>query len=1289
MPTTDEANNSCAAVSRAVRAGLVVEAFSFVRAWIDISDDVEPANVSLLVNGKEYWTGRAERFEHPEFNPGIPRKACGIWVVLPAATKSPQIVDLTLVSDNAVLATAETNLAQRYHGFVDRIEFGKDGLFIEGWAHDLSRPLDPLELELRKSDLTICTLVASKSRQDLQKNKIGMGNHAFSEWVRRPSTKDNTTNDITVVISGTEILLASSDTLIQSQRSSAHASSIQPSSRRIEDCQSITLATIQTGSPDSLVAGVCDKISEEEVLGWALDLRDKEKPVVLDLLINNFVVATTQTDRYRSDIAEKYKCSGFVGFHFEIIPQIRLGKLLNVAVVARKTGVILSQGHKTIAPSFTKYLLKTKQTKSKPDDVKQELRFSSLNRKTKSRAGSTTSSVALIVLNRDGAELLDRHFETFARHNTYKNVEHIIVDHGSTDNSKQVIEYWKSQGIRITLAERNGNYSFSDSNNYAVQLTKAEYLIFCNNDIFFNTDTLPPFIEALSKQAVGVTGIKLLDENRTGEDFGPRTVQHLGVFYNTAKFDRIVHPVEARYLPILEPNLMSDFETPAVTGAFLGIKRGDFLSIGGFCEGYFYGYEDIDLCLKVKFLLQKSVMVIASTEALHFRGYSRKKTGLWGGAPMLRNSQLLSSRFGLALRRTLRSSLLSGHEYWTATKLIIAFAVSEASPTTTAGDFYTAYELAQELSALVDATFVFLEQKHNWYDVKDVDLLVAMTHDYDLSLLKRPKQNLVTVGWARNWFSDWAKPRDHYFDIVLSSSLKGAAAIRAGVGYPEQILRIATNQNRFYPGLDENKTVDYVFTGSFWGHARDLVYLLEPAALPYSCELYGSGWDQIESLAPYAKGFVKYDDLAGIYRRARVVIDDANSVTKEWGSVNSRVFDAISAGALVITNSPAASEDGFDGELPSFQTREELEELLRRFCGNESERLTVLAKLQEIVREKHSYATRAQQFTTILDGTIREMFRIAIKVPCPSRAEAHLWGDYHFARSLAKELRALGHSVRLDTLDQWHQVNRLRDDVVICLRGLSQYTPVPDQMNICWMISHPDTISLAELRAFDRVYVASQTHCAWLEQQGLSNVEVLLQCVDTDLFCNNSQSEHKTEFDVLFVGNSRNIMRPVISDAIAINAPLTVIGSGWEGLLPSEFILQSSVPHEDLPKIYSSARVVLNDHWESMAKHGFISNRLFDCVAVGAYVISDHVDGISNLFGPLVKQYQTRDDLKRLIEEGMNGSSLSHHRAEALSASHANSFRTRAKIISDFIRNNFDSICSQRREKTENGAMRS
>lgn len=1250
-----------------MQAGLQIENSSFLRAWIEHDDSTEHPEVKLLLDDQVYWAGLPRRLEHPQFNREIPRKPCGLWVALPVPKTKPHVIELKLVAEDNILAQTAVDLAQRYRGFVDRVELTTEGLIVEGWAHDSSRPLSPLELELRAGRRSFL-FTANRFRDDLKKGGIGLGNHAFSERVRRSFLAGLDCEDVQVRIAGSEVALPASDYLRKGDKITTPASTYIGGELPGADRVLLTRVLEATATPR--IIGTCDKIDRDEVRGWAMDVENKDQPVVLDLLINNFVAATTITDRLRPDVSARHGGNGYVGFHFEIIPQMWLGKVLNIAVLARESGQLLAKGAGTLRPTFTKYLPRT-------SNGFRSTRSVSSRMLPPDYRGSAHASVALIVLNYNGAALLDRHFSTFAAHNTYRNFEYIVVDHGSIDNSRSIIEKWQSAGIPITFIERGDNYSFSASNNYAVRQTNADHLLFCNNDIFFSQDTLPAFMDVLTRESVGIAGIKLLDEGKGDDEQRLSRIQHLGVYFDTVRYDNVIHPVEARYLPILRDALTTNLSVPAVTGAFLGIKRSDFEEVGGFCDGYYYGYEDIDLCLRIRLNLKKSVVLVGTTDAIHSRGYSRKRTGFFGGKNMVRNSQLLAGRFGLALRRILRSRGLTEQEYWTASKPIIAFAVSEASETTAKGDFYTAYGLAEELSGLLDADFVFLEEKQNWYDLREIDILVAMTHAYKLDMVQRAKQNLVTVGWARNWFTEWSRPRRHHFDVLLSSSAKGAETIRKSLGHPEEIFRIAVSPSRFSPDPAIEKTVDYVFTGNFWKQERDLIYLLEPAALPYSCEIYGAGWEQVESLAPYAKGLLAYDQLAGVYRRARVVLDDANSVTKEWGSVNSRVFDAISAGALVITNSRSASEDAFDGKLPWFNDRGELENLLHRYCGNERERVAALIPLQEMVGQRHTFSNRARQFLSVIGERLPKMFRIAIKVPCPAESEAHLWGDYYFAQSLAKELRALGHSVRLDLLNEWSHSNRLRDDVVICLRGLTQYAPTPDHINICWLLSHPTSASLDELRKYDRVYVASHKYSALLRQQGLTNVDPLLQCVDTDLF--HPQDEREKEFDVLFVGNSRNVMRPIIRDAISVGAPLSVIGSGWDELLPRKVVLQSSIPNAELPDAYVAARVVLNDHWASMAEHGFISNRLFDCVASGTYVISDHVEGISDLFGPLVQEYQSLDDLKALIDRGLHDPSLSREDRESSRAIvEANSFKARARTISDFITSSYEEICQRR-----------
>ena len=53
-------------------------------------------------------------------------------------------------------------------------------------------------------------------------------------------------------------------------------------------------------------------------------------------------------------------------------------------------------------------------------------------------------------------------------------------------------------------------------------------------------------------------------------------------------------------------------------------------------------------------------------------------------------------------------------------------------------------------------------------------------------------------------------------------------------------------------------------------------------------------------------------------------------------------------------------------------------------------------------------------------------------------------------------------------------------------------------------------------------------------------------------------------------------MRPVVSDALAAGLRPAIYGAGWDGLVAPELVVADHVDNEDLPVVYSSAGVVLN-----------------------------------------------------------------------------------------------------------------
>lgn len=259
--------------------------------------------------------------------------------------------------------------------------------------------------------------------------------------------------------------------------------------------------------------------------------------------------------------------------------------------------------------------------------------------------------------------------------------------------------------------------------------------------------------------------------------------------------------------------------------------------------------------------------------------------------------------------------------------------------------------------------------------------------------------------------------------------------------------------------------------------------------------------------------------------------------------------------------------------------------------------------------------------------------KIAIKIPATTWESVQEWGDYHIALGLKKEFEKKNCEVILQILPEWD--NDDDDcDVIIVLRGLSKYKPKKQHFNIMWNISHPNEISIKEYNQYDYIFIASEFWAEEIGRQAHVPVETLLQCTDPKLFYPDPDNDYK--HDLIFVGNSRKVFRKIIKDILPTNEDLAVYGANWEELIPKKYIKAEHISNNELRKAYSSCKILLNDHWDDMREKGFLSNRIFDGFAAGAFIISDNVWGAGDIFGDTLITYDYPDELNSLIENYLN-----------------------------------------------------
>jgi GT2 family glycosyltransferase/spore maturation protein CgeB len=257
-------------------------------------------------------------------------------------------------------------------------------------------------------------------------------------------------------------------------------------------------------------------------------------------------------------------------------------------------------------------------------------------------------------------------------------------------------------------------------------------------------------------------------------------------------------------------------------------------------------------------------------------------------------------------------------------------------------------------------------------------------------------------------------------------------------------------------------------------------------------------------------------------------------------------------------------------------------------------------------------------------------FRFAIKTCTPTRNDLG-WGDTPFANSLAKAIMKLGNSCEVQFKDEWNQADK-HIDIVIHLRGLYRYTPKPYNRNILWIINHPERQTIEQINQFDLVFCASRIYLERLRNTTKVPCFYLPQATDQEVF-NPSTSCLAKDIDLLFVGNRyyKDRRRKIIQDVLDTGKKygLYVIGQGWHGFLDNEYYKAEYVEWHKLPQLYSRAKIVLNDHHETMSQFGFVNNRTFDLAALKAFQISNYVQGIEE-FG--IVTYKSPQDLARKLD---------------------------------------------------------
>lgn len=214
--------------------------------------------------------------------------------------------------------------------------------------------------------------------------------------------------------------------------------------------------------------------------------------------------------------------------------------------------------------------------------------------------------VSFIILNWNGKKWLEQLLPT-VRKVKYPNKEIIVVNNGSTDDSK---EYIKKNYPEIKIVEIKKNRGYAGANNFGVKSAKGKYLLFLNNDTIVTPNFLDKLVEdlendktigAVQPQIRSLINKKLLDS----------VVSYLtttGFMYHFG----YMKPWDGK-------KYQGKMYGYSIKGACFLMSRKDYIDLKGLDEDFVCYVEESDLCHRI-WLSGKKVLYEPTSVIYHWGG---------------------------------------------------------------------------------------------------------------------------------------------------------------------------------------------------------------------------------------------------------------------------------------------------------------------------------------------------------------------------------------------------------------------------------------------------------------------------------------------------------------------------------------------------------------------------------------------------------------------------------------------------------------------------------------------
>src|SRR3989344_1747360 len=207
--------------------------------------------------------------------------------------------------------------------------------------------------------------------------------------------------------------------------------------------------------------------------------------------------------------------------------------------------------------------------------------------------------VSIVIVSWNVRDYLEKCIHSIFEYYKSDNIEIIVIDNASTDNTKKLLSTYNSQLTTIINTENKG---FAFANNQGIKMANGEYILLLNPDTLLQKGVLETMLEFFENHNdCGVAGCKILNPDKTIQPSVRRFPSLVSQKLILLKLHHIFSNIS-----FLNAYFAKDFdysktqEADQVMGAFFMFPKKIIEKIGMLDENFYIWFGEVDFCKRAK-----------------------------------------------------------------------------------------------------------------------------------------------------------------------------------------------------------------------------------------------------------------------------------------------------------------------------------------------------------------------------------------------------------------------------------------------------------------------------------------------------------------------------------------------------------------------------------------------------------------------------------------------------------------------------------------------------------------